>query len=105
MVRLEVQVCATLENLKELRMEESDDWHFKTKCTHCNEEQDNVIYFNLVEKHQMEGSRGEANYIAKCKMCERPGNIEYLKNTLKPYTKSDQFQTIVAFECRNIEII
>ena len=97
----------TLENLLELRLEESDDWYFKTKCTQCNEVNENVIHFNLVEKFDIEGSRGEANYIAKCKLCERPGNIEYCQNSLKPYTQQGQetFQTIAAFECRNIELI
>ena len=69
MVKLEVHICATLENLVNLRLHEDDDWHFKTKCTKCNEVAENVIYFNLVEKTKVEGSRGEANYIAKCKLC------------------------------------
>ena len=85
MVRLEVQLCMTLENIKEIRLEESDDWHFKTKCTQCNELHENVIHFNLIEKFDIEGSRGEANYIAKCKFCNRPGNVEYVKNSLKFY--------------------
>ena len=63
MVKLEVQICCTLENVQNLRLEDSDDWHFKVKCTSCNEEHENVIYFNLVEKSKIEGSRGEANFI------------------------------------------
>lgn len=49
MGKLEVQICATLENLTNLHLTESDNWHFKTKCTQCHEEESNVIYFNLVE--------------------------------------------------------
>ena len=104
MVKLEVQVNATLENLSNLHLTEEDDWHFKVKCTQCGEEAENVIYFNLVEKHKIEGSKGEAHFIQKCKLCERPGSIEYCKNTAKPYSKSEQWQTIAMFECRNIEI-
>ena len=104
MVKLEVQICATLENLTMLSLGAGDDWHFKTKCTHCNENAENVIYFNCVEKTKIEGSKGEANFIAKCKLCERPGSIEYVNNSIKPYTKSEQWQTIAVFECRNIEI-
>ena len=89
----------------DLHLEESDDWHFKTKCTNCNEVAENVIYFNLVEKSKIEGSRGEANFIAKCKLCDRTGNVEYLKNTWKPYSKNEEWQTVAAFECRNIEIL
>ena len=105
MVKLDVQVKATLENVQNLRLEEQDDWHFKIKCTACNEEAENIIYFNLVEKAKIEGSRGEANFIHKCKMCDRVGNVEYCKNSLKFYTKSEQFQTIASFECRNIELV
>ena len=91
MVKLEVQVCATLENLTDLRLNEDDDWNFKMKCTNCNEEYENVMFFNLVEKSKIEGSKGEANFIAKCKLCERPGNVEYIPNSCKPYSKSEQW--------------
>ena len=70
MGKLEVQISATLENITNLHLLESDDWNFKIRCTKCNEEAENVIYFNLVEKEKIEGSRGEANFIYKCKMCE-----------------------------------
>ena len=53
----------------------------------------------------IEGSKGQASFIAKCKFCERSGNIDYCPNTLKPYSKSEQFQTIASFECRNLEIV
>ena len=85
MVRLEVQICARLENLTNLHLKEADDWHFRTKCTHCNAEAENVIYFDFLELHDIEGSRGKAHYIAKCKFCERKGYIEYCLNTLAFY--------------------
>ena len=53
----------------------------------------------------IEGSRGDAHYIAKCKACGKQGNIQYLKNSLKPYKQSEQYQTIATFECRNIELV
>ena len=100
-----MQVCATLENLTNLHLSESDDWHFKVKCTQCNETSENFVYFNLVEKNKIEGSKGEAHYIAKCKFCDRFGNVEYLPNTWKTYSKSEQWQTIASFECRNMELV
>ena len=63
------------------------------------------MFFNLMEKQKIEGSRGEANFIAKCKLCERPGNVEYIPNSCAPYKKSEQWQTIAKFECRNIELV
>ena len=104
MVKLEVQVCATLENLSNLRLNEDDEWNFKVKCSQCNEEFPNVIYFNLVEKQSIEGSKGEASFVAKCKFCSKSGNIDYCKNTMKGYSSSENYQTIAMFECRNLEI-
>ena len=89
MVKLDIQVKATLENVNDLRKDEDDEWHFKTKCTQCNEESSDFIYFNMVEKSKIEGSRGEANYIAKCSFCGKSGNIEYAKNSCKPYSKNE----------------
>ena len=53
----------------------------------------------------MEGSRGQAHYIAKCKFCGRVGNVEYVQNTIAAYDKPEQWQTIAAFECRNVELV
>ena len=105
MPKFDVEVCATLENVHCFYLEDSDDWYFRTQCTKCKEESPDPIYFNLVQKMAVEGSRGEANYIAKCKFCDQRGYIEYCKNTLKEYTdNSENFQKVATFECRNIEI-
>ena len=77
MVKLDIQIKCQLENITNLRKDEDDDWHFRTKCTQCNEESNDLIYFNMVEKSKIEGSRGEAHYISKCKFCDKTGNIEY----------------------------
>ena len=46
-----------------------------------------------------------ANYVAKCKVCERVGNIEYVEGSLQEYTdQNDKFQTIATFDCRGIEL-
>ena len=48
-MRLDVQIKAQLENVSQLHLELADDWYFKTKCTACNEEHENVIFFNLLD--------------------------------------------------------
>ena len=52
----------------------------------------------------MEGSRGEANFIMKCKFCGKSGSVEYIDNSNKPYDKSEQWQSVASFECRNVEL-
>ena len=74
-----------------MNLAEEDDWHFYTMCTNCNERAENPIYFNLVELQDVEGSRGQANYVAKCKFCGHKGTIEYCKNSRGFYTDSENF--------------
>ena len=85
MGKLDLQIKAQLENLRAIKQSEDADWHFKVKCINCQEVNENVIYFNLVDKLEIPGSRGTATYIAKCKNCERMGNIEYKEGSLQKY--------------------
>ena len=63
------------------------------------------MYFNLVERLDVDGSKATANFILKCKLCDRTGYIDYCPNTIKKYSKSESFASIVTLECRNIEIV
>eukprot|EP00347_Sterkiella_histriomuscorum_P007398 403349077 len=101
----EVQFKAQLENISNLQLPPSEDWHFNVKCTHCNEQHPNTIYFNLQEIKDIADSRSRANYYAKCNFCKRQGNILFLENSFKRYEKSEEFQSVAKFECRGIEIL
>ena len=104
MVKLDLQVRARLENLSEISLQPDDDWFFKTKCANCHEEHPNNIHFKLVDLLELPGSKGLATYIQKCKFCERTGNIEYQKDTWRPYTsEAEEWQTIATFDCRGVE--
>lgn len=85
MGRIDLQLMCNLENLDQLHMKEDCEWYFRTKCASCGEIHDTPIYFVLSQIQDMENSRGKANYVAKCKMCERTGSVEYQINTCKPY--------------------
>ena len=102
MVKLTLQICCNLENLHQLYLPESAEWYVRTKCSNCQEESERV-YFNLNDKVEMFGSKGTANYVAKCKLCERTGSLEYCVNTLKKYSSSDVFANLATFECRGLE--
>ena len=75
------------------------------KCTNCNETHENVIYFNLVEKQDMPGSRGQASFIQKCRVCERTGSIEYVGRHAPYEDQNEGWQTIAVFECRGWEFV
>ncbi len=74
-----------MENLAEVTLAPEDNWYFSTKCTSCNEVNPNKIYFKLTDVLDLPGSKGQATYIAKCKMCDRQSNLEYVKNTWSAY--------------------
>ena len=104
MGRISLQIKAQLENIAAIKALAESDWHFKIKCINCQEVNDNVQYFNLVEKKEIQGSRGLASYIAKCKNCDRTGNIDYIEGSVSKYEdQNSQFATIATFECRGME--
>ncbi|CDW71123.1 UNKNOWN [Stylonychia lemnae] len=102
---LEIQFFATLENLQDLTLPLSEDWHFVVKCTHCNEQHPNTIYFNLQEIKDIENARGKANYYSKCSYCKREGTILFLESSFQTYNSSEKYQTVAKFECRGLEIL
>lgn len=106
MGKIDLQIACNLENLTNLDMPKDEEWYFKTECINCHEKSENPIYFTLAEVTQMQGSKGMANYVAKCKLCERTGSVEYQVNTHRPYTdENEQFQTIATFDCRGVELV
>ncbi|TNV75311.1 hypothetical protein FGO68_gene5806 [Halteria grandinella] len=102
---LDLQICATLENLTRLHLPPSDNWHFSIKCTHCNEPHPNVVYFNLQELREVPDSKAEAHYYAKCSLCKREQTILFIAGSQKTYENSGSWQTIARFECRGVELV
>ena len=104
MGKIDLQIKCQFVNIAACKQPAEGDWHFKVKCTNCQTEMDNIIYFNLVERQDIQGSRGQASFIAKCKNCERTGNIDYIDNSHNKYEdQNEQWQTIARFECRGLE--
>jgi hypothetical protein len=72
-------LSAELNNVTNLRPQDSTqqpfEYNFKIQCTKCRETHDNVITINLYEKHEIDGSRGEASYVGACSFCKAKNNI------------------------------
>lgn len=106
MVKIGLQIKATLENVTELEPEGEDfRWYLKIKCSSCGEVTESWNYVTLEESLPMKGSRGTASMVSKCKFCSRESSMDILKDSIKPYNEEDseRFKTVVAFECRGIE--
>lgn len=106
MVKLAVQISTQLENLAELKPADDCDFHFKVKCTSCNEVTDKWVVVNRQESFDQSGSRGTANFVYKCKLCSREGSMDFDKSVpYRAYTEDDcgQFHTIAVLDCRGLE--
>ncbi|KAL8282360.1 hypothetical protein RB601_008306 [Gaeumannomyces tritici] len=58
-------------NLRPSDTEENPFWYtFKVQCTSCREVLANWVGVNRFETNEMSGSRGEANFVWKCKNCK-----------------------------------
>ncbi|RWS24552.1 UPF0587 protein-like protein [Leptotrombidium deliense] len=131
MVKIGLQIKANLENVTNLTAVGDDfRWFLKIRntfttsfniqftCANCGEASDKWLYLTaeafkkqetdcilIKEKMPIKGSRGEANLVLKCKLCSRENTVSLIENSLSTYTidDSNNFKTIVAFECRGVE--
>ncbi|KAJ1337907.1 CXXC motif-containing zinc binding protein [Microdochium nivale] len=112
-------------NLRPVDTEDSPFWYtFTVQCTSCRETHPNPVAVNrfvrlnpgivtystrFIDKHQQEanelsGSRGEANFVWKCKNCKRESSAS-IKLGPKPYEQAEpaKQQSILEFDCRGLE--
>nr|XP_058951982.1 CXXC motif containing zinc binding protein-like isoform X1 [Pocillopora verrucosa] len=106
MVRIALQFKADLENLTNVKPEGEDfRWYLKLQCQNCGEDTKDWIYMSLGESQAIKGSRGNANFVSKCKLCGRENSMDIIRDSISEYTIEDSntFKTMVAFDCRGLE--
>ncbi|KAI1173017.1 hypothetical protein F4777DRAFT_559619 [Nemania sp. FL0916] len=92
-------------NLRPKDNEASPFWYtFMVQCTSCRETHPNAISVSRFEVNELSGSRGEANFVWKCKNCKRESSCSF-KTSPKAYEHSEppKQQTVVEFDCRGLE--
>jgi len=109
MVKLGLQISARLENLERLEVCGEDfRWFIKTRCTNCGEVSDKWQYVAQNETQEGRTGRSECHMKAKCKGCSREVSLAIMDDSVKPYVfnedKPENFQTIVVFEGRGLEV-
>ncbi|KAH8429630.1 CXXC motif containing zinc binding protein [Aspergillus melleus] len=71
---LSLILTAELNGVTELRPTDTEDnpyyYTFKVQCNACRETHPNWVSFTRFEQHEIPGSRGEANFVWKCKLCQ-----------------------------------
>ena len=53
----------------------------------------------------VEGTEEKANYIGKCKFCEKKGWIKYIPDTVVRYKLYEKYGTFAKFNCTGIELV
>lgn len=100
---------ATLEGLTDLKPKDDIrnpfEYTFKIECTSCHELHPKEISINRFEEHELPNSRGEANFIFKCKCCGKDSSVQ-IKSTGKSYNIEDNGKKVALLdiESRGIEL-
>lgn len=107
---LKLILNAQLENLTGLEpvdtAEQPFEYTFEIQCTACREVHPKEVAINRFERHDIPGSRGEANFVFRCKACKKESNAS-ITRTGKTYDLEDS-ETDVAvleIEARGLEFV
>ncbi|TRX89833.1 hypothetical protein FHL15_009266 [Xylaria flabelliformis] len=101
-------LTAELNGVTSLRPKDTEAtpfWYtFTVQCTSCRETHPNAVSVSRFETNELSGSRGEANFVWKCKNCKRESSAS-IKIAPKPYELSEppKQQTVIEFDCRGLE--
>jgi len=107
---LSLVLSAELEGVTDLipkdTQEEPYFYTFKVQCTSCRETHPNWVSFNRYEQIDIPGSRGEANFVWKCRLCLKTHTASIIGGPnafeLKDDSKSKS-QKIIELDCRGLE--
>ncbi|KRX89544.1 UPF0587 protein F46B6.12 [Trichinella pseudospiralis] len=79
-------------------------WLITVKCQ-CGEVSSNWHRIYKEEKFDIPGSRGEANFVRKCKVCGKVGSIDIVDGSISAYDTElgKAWQKVVMFECRGVK--
>lgn len=107
MVKIALQIKATLENIEEVQPSGPEfRWYLKFTCCNCGEVSEKWNYASLDESKPCARGNMVNHFVSKCKLCARENSMTILEDSVKPFLAKDQgtFKTIVVFDCRGIEL-
>ncbi|KPI37001.1 uncharacterized protein AB675_6078 [Cyphellophora attinorum] len=105
---LALTLTAELNGITDLRPADTADspyyYTFKVQCTSCRETHANWVGVNRHEMNEQSGSRGEANFVWKCKNCKRESHAT-IKTGPAAYEHSEPPKTtkLIEIDCRGLE--
>ncbi|CAJ0753451.1 21562_t:CDS:2 [Entrophospora sp. SA101] len=99
---------AELENVTDVGPSGDEyEWHFKVKCSSCNELNENWVGMNRLSQNEILGSRGTANLVIRCKFCRRESSaqIDPIPTQLYTIENNGKFVKMLAVDCRGLELV
>ncbi|KAI9841766.1 MAG: hypothetical protein M1838_003427 [Thelocarpon superellum] len=97
----------SLTNLRPLDTPESPYYYtFQVQCTSCREIHPNMVSVSRFEANELSGSRGEANFVWRCKSCKRESSAT-IKEAPAPYQHASPptRQKVIELDCRGLEFL
>ncbi|EEQ35072.1 DUF866 domain-containing protein [Microsporum canis CBS 113480] len=79
---------------------------FKVQCTSCREVHPNWVNVSRFEQNEVPGSRGEANFVWKCRLCGRTHSANITTGPMafdESKESKGKGQKIIEFDCRGLE--
>ncbi|KAL6702614.1 hypothetical protein ACN47E_001314 [Coniothyrium glycines] len=105
---LALALKAELNGVTDLRPQDTEDspfyYTFTVQCTSCRETHPNLVSVSRFKTNEISGSKGEANFVWKCKNCKREHSAN-IKSAPATYAQSDppKLVNILEFDCRGLE--
>lgn len=82
MVKIALQIKATLENIEELTTNHPDyTFLLKLKCLNCGEISDKWHDLTESQTFPTKIGKSETHFLAKCKLCGRENSIDIIEGT------------------------
>ncbi|KAK4461618.1 hypothetical protein QBC42DRAFT_269725 [Cladorrhinum samala] len=104
-----LQLTAELAGVTNLRPSDTAEnpfWYtFKVQCTSCRETHPKPVGVSRFSQEEISGSRGEANFVWKCKNCKRESSASILAAPTAYDAPSKPPQKILTFDCRGLEFV
>ncbi|EPS32693.1 hypothetical protein PDE_07653 [Penicillium oxalicum 114-2] len=108
---LTLSLTAELEGVTGLKPTDTEEnpyyFTFKVQCTGCRETHPKWVTFNRFEKLEIPGSRGEANFVWKCRLCSKAhsASITAGPHAYEAEEKKKKGRTIIELDCRGLEFV
>ncbi|CAK1358333.1 UPF0587 protein [Cercospora beticola] len=107
---LALTISAELEGVTDLGPEDTETnpfyYTFKVQCTSCREIHPNWVSISRFEQNEQSGSRGEANFVWKCKNCKREHSANIVDSpSTYPQQSPPKPKNIITMDCRGLEFV